>query len=276
MRMNGQARSSVHLYVVFQRKQHVFCICCSDHSMALPKMRRVSVQGNFYLENLTEVAVDSVSDAMALYWEAMSHKVVAVHDMNDASSRSHVVLQLTVTSAPAAARDEQHSANLVLVDLAGCERQDQTGIQPTPGAPEDDTQGPEHSGKATQAESIAINKSLMVLRQVVAARSVQDSEKGHAETAKSHRTFPLTHIPYRDSKLTSLLKSGLSGSGRMLMIACIAPSQQHVEGTISSLEYACLVWTCAILKMPCPCVDQKCLTECRRWHGCMCQYSTSR
>ena len=178
----------------------------------------------------------------------MCHKVVAVHDMNDTSSRSHVVLQLSVTSAPTAAKDEQRSANLVLVDLAGCERQDQTGIQPTPGshALEDDSQGPQHCGKATQAESIAINKSLMVLRQVVAARSAQDSDKSRTDTSMSHRTPNLSHIPYRDSKLTSLLKSGLSGSGRMLMIACIAPSQQHVEGTISSLEYACLVWTIVV------------------------------
>lgn len=200
------------------------------------------LQGNFYLENLTEVAVDSVSDAMALYWEAISHKVMGVHDLNDASSRSHIVLQLSVTSAPTAAKDEQRSANLVLVDLAGCERQDQTGIQPTLGTLEDGTQDHQLSGKATQAESIAINKSLMVLRQVVAARSMQDSDKGNSATSKSHRSSAaLTHIPYRDSKLTSLLKSGLSGTGRMLMIACIAPSQQHVEGTISSLEYACLV-----------------------------------
>lgn len=187
------------------------------------------------------MAVDAVEDAMALYWEAMSHKVVAVHDMNSASSRSHVVLQLSVSSAPTAAKDEQHSANLVLVDLAGCERQDQTGIQPTPGAPGDDSQSDQLSGKATQTESIAINKSLMALRQVVSARSIQDSVKSNSDASKQHRGSHFSHIPYRDSKLTSLLKSGLSGSGRMLMIACIAPSQLHMEGTISSLEYACMV-----------------------------------
>jgi Kinesin motor domain len=205
------------------------------------------LQGNFYLENLTEVAVDSVSDAMALYWEAMARKVLAVHDLNDSSSRSHVVLQLSVTSVPIAATDEERSAKLVLVDLAGCERQDQTGIQPTPWTAEDDTLGQQLSMKATQAESIAINKSLMVLRQVLAARSMQDSDKANHDDSKQHRPSALMHIPYRDSKLTSLLKEGLSGSGRMLMIACIAPSQQQVEGTISSLEYACLVCFHAVL-----------------------------
>jgi hypothetical protein len=201
------------------------------------------LQGNFYLENLTEVTVDSASDAMGLYWDAMRQKLVGMHDMNDASSRSHVVLQLSVTSSPTAATDEQRSANLVLVDLAGCERQDQTGIQPaaSSGNPEGDGQGRQPSGKATQAESIAINRSLMVLRQVVAARSMQDSERSSSYSSKQHRPSAQAHVPYRDSKLTSLLKAGLSGSGRMLMIACIAPSQQHVDGTISSLQYACLV-----------------------------------
>lgn len=178
----------------------------------------------------------------------MLQKAVATHDMNEASSRSHVVLQLSVTSVPTAAKDEQRRANLVLVDLAGCERQDLTGIQPTPRTTEDDAQHPDLSTRATQAESIAINKSLMVLRQVIAARSALDSAKSHSEnSAKHQRSSGLAHVPYRDSKLTSLLKSGLSGSGRMVMIACIAPSQQHVEGTMSSLDYACLVRTTVCL-----------------------------
>lgn len=228
---------------MFARAQFIFVGSSLLMSCDKIQQQSLAMQGNFFLENLTEVAVDCVSDAMALYWAAMTNKVVAEHDMNEASSRSHVVLQLAVTSAPAAAKDEQRSANLVLVDLAGCERQDQTGIQPTAGTGADDTAGQQSPGKATQAESIAINKSLMVLRQVVAVRSMQDSRKNTSDTAKHHKPSVLAHIPYRDSKLTSLLKSGLSGSGRMLMISCIAPSQEHVEGTISSLEYACLVST---------------------------------
>jgi hypothetical protein len=192
------------------------------------------MQGNFYLENLTEVVVNTAADALTLYWQAMKCKAVAAHDMSDTSSRSHVVLQLAITSALKTAQDEQRHAKLVLVDLAGCERQDQTGIQAKTSAWED-VDASELAGRATQTESIAINRSLMVLRQVIAARSAQDSARGGTGRCAGQ------HVPYRDSKLTSLLKEGLSGGGRMLMLACIAPSEKHREGSINSLQFTCLV-----------------------------------
>jgi len=46
------------------------------------------------------------------------------------------------------------------------------------------------------------------------------------------------HIPYRDSKLTSLLKQSLGGNSYCLMIACLSPSDFYVEENISTLNYA--------------------------------------
>ena len=46
------------------------------------------------------------------------------------------------------------------------------------------------------------------------------------------------HIPYRDSKLTSLLKDSLGGNSHTLMIACLSPSDAYVEENNSTLEYA--------------------------------------
>ena len=46
------------------------------------------------------------------------------------------------------------------------------------------------------------------------------------------------HVPYRDSKLTSLLKQSLGGNSYCLMIACISPADRFYEESISTLNYA--------------------------------------
>jgi len=46
------------------------------------------------------------------------------------------------------------------------------------------------------------------------------------------------HVPYRDSKLTRLLKDSLGGNCRTVMIANISPSSMHYEDTLNTLKYA--------------------------------------
>ncbi len=48
----------------------------------------------------------------------------------------------------------------------------------------------------------------------------------------------LSHIPFRDSKLTRLLKDSLGGNTKIIMIACISPSPFTLEETITTLNYA--------------------------------------
>ena len=45
-------------------------------------------------------------------------------------------------------------------------------------------------------------------------------------------------VPYRDSKLTSLLRQSLGGNSYCLMIACLNPCDVHIEENISTLNYA--------------------------------------
>lgn len=74
-------------------------------------------------------------------------------------------------------------------------------------------------------ESIFINKSLFTLRKVIS-------------TLAGTSTGPKVHVPYRDSKLTCLLKGSIGGSSLTLMIACIAKGDRHYEENLSTLEYA--------------------------------------
>ena len=90
---------------------------------------------------------------------------------------------------------------MFLVDLAGSERISYIG----------------DIDKETQRETIQINKSLMTLRKCIAA------------LASSEKTFETKHIPYRECKLTSILKQSLGGNCYCLMIACISPSDYNFE-----------------------------------------------
>lgn len=71
-------------------------------------------------------------------------------------------------------------------------------------------------------EAMFINKSLSFLEQVVV--SVCDRKRDH--------------IPYRQSKLTNLLKNSIGGNCKTVMIANCWPEQSHIEETISTLKFA--------------------------------------
>jgi hypothetical protein len=98
--------------------------------------------------------------------------------MNLSSSRSHTVFTITLEQVKVSNPDNTIVSKFQIVDLAGSERQSQTG-----------TEG------QTQKESIEINKSLFVLRQVITALTQQ--------AINSKETV---YVPYRDSKLTMLLR----------------------------------------------------------------------
>jgi hypothetical protein len=88
-----------------------------------------------------------------------------------------------------------------------------------------------------------INRSLFMLGKVI---SVLDGIHSGKKPLK-------THVPYRDSMLTKLLMDSLGGNGRTLMIACCAPSNSHLEETLSTLNYA--IRARNICNKPCVRVD---------------------
>lgn len=96
-----------------------------------------------------------------------------------------------------------------MVDLAGSEKQSHTGT----------------TGQQAK-ESIDINKSLLVLRKVITALT---EARGQQD---------MNFIPYRESKLTQLLKQSLGGNSYTLMMACLSPSDRFLEENLSTLNYA--------------------------------------
>ncbi len=46
------------------------------------------------------------------------------------------------------------------------------------------------------------------------------------------------HVPYRDSKITRLLKDSLGGNARTVMITCLSPAATNFAESLNSLKYA--------------------------------------
>lgn len=159
--------------------------------------------GGFYVEELTERECDTADDALKVYHAGLQHKIMAAHNLNAHSSRSHCLFTFIVTTQEG---DVITTGRLQLVDLAGSERVSLTG----------------NVGEGLR-ESININKSLFTLRQVITSLA------NPKEAA---------FVPFRDSKLTSLLKQSLGGNCYCLMIACVAPADPYFDENLSTLTYA--------------------------------------
>lgn len=128
---------------------------------------------------------------------------------NETSSRSHAVLQVHVSQSPrtASVTEQRTLGTLSIIDLAGSERAAATT----------------NMGQR-MVEGANINKSLLALGNCINALC----ESGGA----------VRHIPYRNSKLTRLLKFSLGGNCKTVMIVCVAPTSAHFDDTHNTLVYA--------------------------------------
>eukprot|EP01065_Artemidia_motanka_P002318 TRINITY_DN11101_c0_g1_i1.p1 TRINITY_DN11101_c0_g1~~TRINITY_DN11101_c0_g1_i1.p1 ORF type:complete len:773 (+),score=226.13 TRINITY_DN11101_c0_g1_i1:55-2373(+) len=169
-----------------------------------------------YAEGLTTTAVVRPSSIRKVLDVGSRSRSTRTTKMNDASSRSHAVLQLTLTqfTMEAAGDGSPRTAAVVskvnLVDLAGSERQKQSGVE----------------GDALR-EMIHINTALHCLRKVIELLTDGKRQKGSVLRAVQ-----------RESALTWLLSDALGGNARTALIATVSPSAAHMVETLSTLRYA--------------------------------------
>jgi kinesin family protein 18/19 len=82
-------------------------------------------------------------------------------------------------------------------------------------------------------EGANINKSLLALGNCINILSTDGANNsGSVSKSKSQ------HVPYRDSKLTRLLKDSLGGNSRTVLLACVSQQPSSYEETINTLTYA--------------------------------------
>ncbi|XLS61094.1 hypothetical protein HN51_015322 [Arachis hypogaea] len=167
---------------------------------------REDAQGTF-VEGIKEEVVLSPAHALSLIAAGEEHRHVGSTNFNLLSSRSHTIFTLTIESSPCGENSEGEAVTLSqlnLIDLAGSEssKAETTGMR--------------------RREGSYINKSLLTLGTVI-SKLTEDKP---------------SHIPYRDSKLTRLLQSSLSGHGRVSLICTVTPSSSSTEETHNTLKFA--------------------------------------
>ncbi|XP_030848491.1 kinesin-like protein KIF27 [Strongylocentrotus purpuratus] len=189
-------------------------------------------QGNTVILGTSEIPCSCMDDVLRCLEIGSTHRHTGATNMNEHSSRSHSIFTILMdqrwkasanspSSSPVISprgedelSDEDDgqdyhfmSAKFHFVDLAGSERAHRTG----------------NAGERFK-ESVYINSGLLSLGNVISALS--DPKR------------KATHIPYRDSKITRLLKDSLGGNAKTCMITCISPSAVNFDETLNSLKYA--------------------------------------
>eukprot|EP01060_Flectonema_neradi_P035211 TRINITY_DN640_c1_g1_i1.p1 TRINITY_DN640_c1_g1~~TRINITY_DN640_c1_g1_i1.p1 ORF type:complete len:680 (+),score=170.38 TRINITY_DN640_c1_g1_i1:63-2102(+) len=179
------------------------------------------VEGRVYLHPVVQPTIYQSGDdpesgaveALRLFHKGDNNRTVGQTDMNAVSSRSHTIFTLNITrrnkmtnedyDEPEKVNKQETKGRLILVDLAGCERQKKTAA----------------TGQRLN-EANAINNSLLVLGRCIKAL-----------------TDPNQHVPYRESKLTRLLQYSLAGHGKTSIVVTCGPSETNLDETRSAIEF---------------------------------------
>lgn len=167
-----------------------------------------------FVRGLAEVEVKDENSTLNLLFSGGLSRTIATHKLNKQSNRSHSLFTIYVQQRQRSGVSERvvHS-KLHLVDLAGSER-----LKKTMG----DSEFGNIDNDVTRKESMAINRSLTYLEQCVVALA----RRGHS------------HVPYRQSKLTNVLKDCLGANCNTVMLACMWGEVSHLEETVSTLRLA--------------------------------------
>lgn len=150
--------------------------------------------------NLKEFEVATTDDLVQKINLGGSNRVTGVTGANLDSSRSHAILQLTIVDP-----EDNAFGKISFIDLAGNERGADTYDQ----------------DKQTRIDGAEINKSLLALKECI--RALDQDQK---------------HTPFRQSKLTIVLRDSFVGNCKTVMIGNISPSLSCCEHTLNTLRYA--------------------------------------
>ena len=149
--------------------------------------------------------IDDETDVLKTLKRAQQRRTVKATVSNSVSSRSHFLFTIEYTISSKDGTKQVGKLNIC--DLAGSERLSKSGAHIT--------------GGSLLKETKHINLSLSSLSNVI--ERLQAGDK---------------NVPFRDSKLTTLLRDSLIGDSKTLCIICCNPLQAHIHETLCSLRFA--------------------------------------
>uniref|UniRef100_A0A2K5ECD7 Kinesin family member 24 n=1 Tax=Aotus nancymaae TaxID=37293 RepID=A0A2K5ECD7_AOTNA len=145
-------------------------------------------------------AVDLTQYILQVILKGSKERSTGATGVNADSSRSHAIIQIQIKDSA-----KRTFGRISFIDLAGSER----------------AADAKDSDRQTKMEGAEINQSLLALKECIRAL---DQEH--------------THTPFRQSKLTQVLKDSFIGNAKTCMIANISPSHMATEHTLNTLRYA--------------------------------------
>lgn len=204
MRQSNQAQIIAHVSYLEIYNNQGYDLLDPNHeaTKSLDDLPRVAMledeDGNCHLRNLSMHAVTTEEDALNLLFLGDTNRAVSETVMNLTSSRSHCIFTVSLETRRVGSEIVLRS-KLHLVDLAGSERAHKTGAK----------------GQLLR-EAAYINTSLHYLEMVIVAL--------HEKNTKGR-----THIPYRNSMMTSVLRDSLGGNCKTVMVATVSPERDQTD-----------------------------------------------
>ena len=199
--------------------------------------------GKIYVKDLSVQEVKDETSLLIMIEDGLYARRTAETIMNKMSSRSHVILQITVRqmwkekmknnlTGEITQNIHRLKGILTIVDLAGSESLSRTG-----------------SEGLNQDEAKEINKSISALGRVIESLSRQSQyidmsglnekkDKKEKEILKRNNFGSKKYVSYRDSRLTEILSECLGGNSKTYIIANVSPFAANCEETYSTLQFA--------------------------------------
>ena len=189
-----------------------------------PKLKVVNRGGRICVDNLRKHSAASEEDILQFLYSSLENRITAATKMNATSSRSHAIFEIEITTERPTGQQAGSSSELLrqttvgritFVDLAGSERIKRTGAT-----------------KQRAREGININQGLSALGNVIRALNSSKGGMGSSRGASDR------HVPYRDSILTRVLQNAIGGNSRTVFLACVSPTHDDFDESITTLRYA--------------------------------------
>lgn len=176
--------------------------------------------GFITVKGVTICGAQSSAELRGIFEEGLKRRKTATTRCNIESSRSHLIFTVLLERLNVITGATTRSKTS-FVDLAGSERTIRSGAVIDKERLNGNHHLPLSLTNHSCAEAKAINKSLSALGDVISALTMKES-----------------FIPYRNHKLTELMRDSLGGNAKTLMIVNISPLKSDAKETLNTLDYA--------------------------------------